>query len=66
MTVTVSILAELPESLHESLTRYLETHPNSDQDQVLIAALSFFLMNNTETDYPVARTYFETLLQRAS
>ncbi|NEO02544.1 MAG: DUF2811 domain-containing protein, partial [Moorea sp. SIO3I7] len=37
MNATVSILAEIPEDLHESLKRYLETHPSWDQDRVFAA-----------------------------
>lgn len=32
MKVTVSILAEIPEELHDTLTGYLENHPAWDQD----------------------------------
>ncbi|MEO0351271.1 MAG: DUF2811 domain-containing protein, partial [Cyanobacteria bacterium P01_A01_bin.15] len=40
MKITVSILAEIPEELHESLKGYLEDHPAWDQDRVFSAALS--------------------------
>ncbi|NEQ69662.1 MAG: DUF2811 domain-containing protein, partial [Symploca sp. SIO2D2] len=46
MNATVSILAEIPEELHESLKGYLESHPNWDQDRVFSAALSLFLLQN--------------------
>ncbi|OLP15510.1 hypothetical protein BST81_25930 [Leptolyngbya sp. 'hensonii'] len=46
MNTTVSILAEIPESLHESLKSYLETHPDWDQDRIFTAALSLFLLQN--------------------
>ncbi|MBW4539012.1 MAG: DUF2811 domain-containing protein [Myxacorys chilensis ATA2-1-KO14] len=60
---TVSILTELPESLHETLADYLEHHPDRDQDQVLIAALSFFLMHSgCDRNSQAARTYLDTLL----
>lgn len=42
----ISIFAELPESLHAVLSQYLDTHPECDRDQVLIAALALFLMQN--------------------
>ncbi len=45
MNTSVSILAEIPEILHQSLQQYLETHPGWDQDGVFTAALSFFLLN---------------------
>ena len=65
----VSILTEIPESLHESLKNYLETHPDWDEKRVLTAALSLFLLQNGESDAPggrerhrrAARVYLETL-----
>ena len=38
MNATVSILAEIPEELHETLKGYLEAHPDWDQDRVFTAA----------------------------
>lgn len=73
MNATVSILAEIPEDLHESLKRYLETHPTWDQDRVFAAALSLFLLQNgnengktpevSETYRACARVYLESLFQ---
>lgn len=72
MNTAVSILAEIPEELHESLKNYLETHPNWDQDRVFAAALSLFLLQNGEgkthqssQNYRAcARVYLETLFQQ--
>ena len=50
MSTTVSILAEIPEELHETLKRYLELHPAWDQDRVFAAALSLFLLQNGSGD----------------
>jgi hypothetical protein len=61
MNATVSILAEIPETLHESLKNYLETHPDWDEKRVLTAALSLFLLQNGESDRRAARVYLETL-----
>lgn len=69
MNTAVSILAEIPEELHESLKSYLETHPTWDQDRVFAAALSLFLLQNsgaqtgeTSQNYRAcARVYLETL-----
>ena len=71
MNATVSILAEIPETLHESLKAYLETHPDWDQDRVFSAALSLFLLQNGDSGTPeasksyrqAARVYLETLFQ---
>jgi hypothetical protein len=50
MSTTVSILAEIPEELHETLKNYLESHPDWDQDRVFAAALSLFLLQNGGSD----------------
>ncbi|MDJ0716066.1 MAG: DUF2811 domain-containing protein [Prochloraceae cyanobacterium] len=71
MNTRVSILAEIPEELHESLKKYLETHPTWDQDRVFAAALSLFLLQNadnrttqTAQNYRTcARVYLETLFK---
>lgn len=60
---TVSILAEIPESLHDSLKNYLETHPDWDQDRVFSAALSLFLLQNGDSDRRAARVYLDTLFK---
>lgn len=64
MNATVSILTEIPEELHESLKSYLENHSDWDQDRVLAAALSLFLLQNGNGDRRAARVYLETLFQR--
>jgi predicted TPR repeat methyltransferase len=61
MNVTVPIFTEIPESLQESMNNYLENHPDWDQNRVLTAALSLFLLQNGETDRKAARVYLETL-----
>ncbi|MFN3927809.1 MAG: DUF2811 domain-containing protein [Pseudanabaenaceae cyanobacterium] len=58
MGMTVSILAEIPEELHESLQNYLESHPDWDQDRVFTAALSLFLLQNGNVEsVGVSRSY---------
>ncbi len=64
MNATISILAEIPEDLHETLKSYLETHPDWDQDRVFAAALSLFLLQNGESDRRAARVYLNTLFNR--
>lgn len=71
MNTSVSILAEIPEILHESLQGYLDSHPDWDQDRVFAAALSLFLLQNGSDQTPeagqnhrqAARIYLETLFQ---
>lgn len=69
MQTNVSILAEIPEELHESIKNYLDTHPDWDQDRVFSAALSLFLLQNgngqtPEAEYSyrrAARVYLDAL-----
>lgn len=67
MNTSVSILAEIPEELHESLSNYLETHPNWDQDRVFAAALSMFLLQSgekTKNYRYCARVYLENIFEK--
>ena len=72
MKTAVSIFADIPEELHQSLKCYLETHPEWDQDRVFAAAISLFLLQNsgeleseTSKNYRAcARVYLETLFQQ--
>ena len=73
MNNPVSILAEIPAELHESLQHYLENHPNWDQDRVFAAALSLFFLQNGDDQTTKAsqnyractRVYLETLFQQS-
>lgn len=64
MNTTISILAEIPEELHEAVTGYLETHNNWDQDRLFAAALSLFLLQNSDCDRRAARVYLDSLFQQ--
>lgn len=64
MSTTVSILADIPEDLHEALMSYLETHPDWDQDRVISAALSLFLMQYGQSDRKTARVYLDSLFKK--
>lgn len=64
MNSTVPIFTEIPETLKESLNSYLENHPDWDQNRVLTAALSLFLLQNGESDRRAARIYLETLFHQ--
>ena len=66
MSNTLSILTEIPEELHQSLKSYLESHPDWDQDRVFAAALSLFLLQNSDGDRRAARVYLETLFDHCS
>jgi len=60
--MTVSLLIEVPESLHSALSHFLEVHPNWDQDRAIAAALGLFLCQNTG-DRQVARIYLDALFK---
>lgn len=64
MSTTVSILADIPEDLQDALTSYLETHPDWDQDRVISAALSLFLMQYGQSDRKTARVYLDSLFKK--
>jgi hypothetical protein len=63
-----SLRVKIPEVLHEPLQNYLESHPEWDQERVLAAALSMFLLQNSDTDttrcyQQTAKVYLEALFQ---
>ncbi len=70
---TVSILAEIPESLHKVLMQYQEDHLDWDQDRIFECALSLFLIQNSSSDTPdasrnyrrAARVYLDSLFKSA-
>ena len=72
-TSTVSILAEIPEILYESLQVYLDDHPRWDQDRVFAVALSQFLLQSdtdktpqeSESHRSCARVYLESLFEQS-
>jgi hypothetical protein len=65
MTSMISILAEIPEELHETLRGYLEAHPDWDQNRMFSAALSLFLLQQGNSDRRAVRVYLDTLFQRS-
>jgi len=75
MQVTVSVLADIPEELHESLKAFLDTHPTWDQNRIYAAALSLFLLQNGQKegdgkallkeDRTPSRIYLDTLFDYA-
>lgn len=65
-TRPVSLLIEVPEPLHKALQDYLDTHPGWDQDRVINAALSLFLMQNGKRDRAVSNIYLSTLFDLAA
>ena len=66
MNSSVSIVAEIPEELHETLKAHLEKHPDWDLNRVFSAALSLFLMQQSNGDRRAARVYLDSLFSRAA
>jgi Protein of unknown function (DUF2811) len=50
MTPTISLLAELPETLHSELAQYIDNHPDWDQDRTIAVAISQFLSQGLADD----------------
>ena len=63
MDTMIALFAELPEPLYTALAQYVETHPNWDQNRTITAALSLFLMQNSQ-DQAAASLYLETLFSK--
>lgn len=47
--VNVSLFVEVPEALHQTLTTFLDTRPDWDQDRVFSAALELFFILASES-----------------
>ena len=62
----ISMLSEIPEDLHKSLSVFLENHPDWDQDRVFSAAISLFLLQNGKRDKATSRIYLDTLFDMAA
>ncbi|EKQ67281.1 Protein of unknown function (DUF2811) [Leptolyngbyaceae cyanobacterium JSC-12] len=64
MNITVSILAEIPEDLYDSVSRYLDSHADWDQDRLFSAAVSLFLVQNGACDRQAAQVYLDSLFKQ--
>ncbi|MGD1853080.1 MAG: DUF2811 domain-containing protein [Leptolyngbyaceae cyanobacterium] len=65
-TATVSLMVEIPESLHLSMQSYLNTHELWSQERVMQAALSLFLMQNGINQPHINSLYLDSLFGCAS
>jgi hypothetical protein len=63
MKTDVSILAEIPEDLYQSLERYLSRYPEWDKERVFCAAISLFLLQNGERDRRASRVYLNSIFR---
>ena len=67
----ISLEAEIQSDLHQSLARYLDSHPYWDINRVLNASLSMFMMQNwsqkeglEQRDYDICtRVYLDSIFQ---
>ena len=64
--VTVSLMIDIPETLHQSMQDYLNTHELWSQERVMQAALSLFLMQNGVNHPHVNSLYLESLFGGAA
>ncbi|OUE49679.1 MAG: hypothetical protein BTM33_01720 [Synechococcus sp. Lanier] len=53
----VSMEAEVPEALFQSMRDFLKEHPQWDQYQLVSSAVASFLFQNGSTDKAVAQHY---------
>ena len=61
MEGTVSLRAEVPETLLEAMRTFIEHHPNWDQYRLFQAALAGFLVQHGSQDRAVTRCYLANL-----
>ena len=61
MEGTVSLRAEVPETLLEAMRTFLNHHPNWDQYRLVQAALAGFLVQHGNQDRAVTRCYLANL-----
>lgn len=59
--VTVSLMVEIPESLHLSIQDYLDTHDMWSQERMMQAALSLFLLQNGMSQPHINSLYLDSL-----
>ncbi|MEB3294541.1 MAG: DUF2811 domain-containing protein [Synechococcales bacterium] len=68
METPISLLVEIPETLHHSLIHFLDGRPDWDQDRVFSAAISLFLLQNRPpeqgADRQAARIYLDSIFRR--
>ena len=58
---TVSLMAEVPESLLAAMRTFIDHHPNWDQYRLVQAALAGFLVQHGSQDRAVTRCYLANL-----
>ena len=69
MESNIELFVEVPEVLHQSLQAYLDDRPDWDQNRIMSAALSLFLLqsrpaNERQDDKATARVYLDAIFKR--
>jgi Protein of unknown function (DUF2811) len=65
MDSPVSLFVEIPETLHASLSGFLDDNQGWDQDRVIAAGVALFLLQNRNPgDRQIGRIYLDSLFQR--
>lgn len=64
--VTVSLMVDIPESLHLSIQDYLEAHEMWSQERMMQAALSLFLLQNGVNQPHINSLYLDSLFGAAA
>lgn len=64
--VTVSLMVDIPESLHLSIQDYLEAHEMWSQERMMQAALSLFLLQNGVNQPHINSLYLDSLFGTAA
>lgn len=62
----VSFHAELPQSLQQAMTSFIERYPNWDQYRLIQAALAGFLVQNGVESREITRLYVGNMFRRQS
>lgn len=63
---TISFQAELPQSLQQAMTGFIERYPNWDQYRLVQAALAGFLVQNGVESRAITRLYVGNMFLRQS
>lgn len=63
-TATVSLRADVPDPLLQSMQGFIESHPNWDQYRLVQAALAGFLVQNGIESREITRVYVGNMFRR--
>lgn len=63
MSDPIQLQVELPEELFDSIQSFLQRHPIWNQERMMCAALSLFLLQNGFNNRHTSRFYLDSLFQ---